>query len=278
LPTIRLYANGLTMGVAGRNDAPSKRGTVRGWSEGSVRRHTAWLYSIDAGSLTRSGEHGYAVTLTVRECPPTERDWRQIRHAWLQWCRDHGATRVHWVVEWQRRRVPHLHAAVYFPAGSAESGMTAAIAWLGTAGEFDPTVNGQWWDTISGVEGWLKYLSKHAARGVRHYQRQGKPDGWETTGRLWGKNGDWPEEEPVEWAGTMQDFHRFRRLVRSWRIADARAAGDPKRIRLARRALRCPLPRLSAVRGVSDWVPQAVAIELAGVVLSARAPFPGRTA
>lgn len=174
---------------------------------------------------------------------------------------------MHWVVEWQRRGTPHLHMAVYAPDHDPHFGPKLVFAWLAVAEQFGARMNAQDYDRISGAEGWLKYLSKHAARGVRHYQRNGKPSGWEKTGRLWGYGGEWPTDAPMTLTLDMAAYHRLRRLVRSWRVADARRALDAattekarraarQRIAYARRMLACPDRRLSSVRGVSDWIPQ----------------------
>ena len=128
---------------------------------------------------------------------------------------------------------------------------------------------------ITGPEGWLKYLSKHASRGVRHYQRQGKPAGWESTGRLYGHGGMWPRVEPIH--GQMDDptFRRMRRMVRSYVVAEARSTllaarpGTPahasarRRLTWARHMLRCNDRSLSAVRGFSGWVPGPALVSMA---------------
>ena len=128
---------------------------------------------------------------------------------------------------------------------------------------------------ITGPEGWLKYLSKHASRGVRHYQRQGKPAGWESTGRLYGHGGMWPRVEPIH--GQMDDptFRRMRRMVRSYVVAEARSTllaarpGTPahasarRRLTWARHMLRCNDRSLSAVRGFSSWVPGPALVSMA---------------
>ena len=58
----------------------------------------------------------------------------------------------------------------------------------------------------------------------------------------------------------------FRRLVRSWRIADARKERDPetrrRRISSARQMLKAPEGWAGRVRGVSEWVPEAASIEM----------------
>lgn len=277
MATLKAYPNGLTMHVNGQGShTRAKRGEVVGWSRAAVRRHTRWLYSIDAPHLDG---RGYAVTLTVRKCPPDAAAWKALREAWLDRVGRMGAIRTHWIVEWQRRGVPHLHAAVYFPEGGegVQAGPLAGARllrhWLDVAGPYGAAAGSQTVKPIDGAVGWLQYLSKHASRGVAHYQRQGKPAGWTKTGRLWGHGGSWPELEPVEVQVTMPTFHRYRRLVRAWRVADARAqlvaATSPDearkaraRVRYARRMLRCDDRNLSTVRGVSEWIDEALALVL----------------
>lgn len=149
--------------------------------------------------------------------------------------------------------------------------------WLDVASEFRPARISQRATPITGPVGWLQYLSKHAARGVAHYQRQGMPPGWERTGRLWGYGGEWPIAEAVEGVLTTQQFWAVRRMVRRYSIASARSramrppacntgASFGKKpaigtraawgqVRAARRLLACNSRELSTVRGVSQWVP-----------------------
>lgn len=267
MPTVTAYRNGASAGSAGRNPAPAKRSTIKGWSPAAVRRHTKWLYSVDAPALDGDG---FALTLTMRETPASADDFHRLRRAWMMRVDRLGASRIHWVIEWQRRGTPHLHCAVYFAPGETPDYAPAQLiaAWLGVADEHGASLQAQHYDSIDGALGWLKYLSKHAARGVKHYQRQGHPEGWERTGRLWGHAGAWPVDAPMRFDMSMPAYHRFRRLVRSWRIADARASGSASRIRYARRMLMCPDPRLSAVRGVSDWLPEDVSLQLVALLES----------
>ena len=67
---------------------------------------------------------------------------------------------------------------------------------------------------------------------------------------------------------SREAYWRYRRLVRSWRIANARQSGDAKRIGHARRMLASSDPKLSAVRGVSDWVPENVSVELVALLIA----------
>lgn len=171
--------------------------------------------------------------------------------------------RLHWVTEWQRRGVPHLHCAIWFP-DRYETLMTTE-AWVEVAGAYGAGLRGQHARPIDGPVGWFRYLSKHAARGVKHYQRSGDniPEGWQSkTGRVWGFSGEWPIAEPRKFH--VQDhtndgdggWFALRRMIRSWRLADARAAGDTWRIRSARSMFRDSDPNLSKLRGFSEWIPE----------------------
>lgn len=278
MPIGKLYLNGLTMGAGGNpNPTGGKRGKVEGWSAAAVRRHTRWLYSVDTQNLDG---HGWSITLTLRDCPPSPEDWARLRKEWLDQVRAAGIIlRTHWVVEWTRRKVPHMHCAVYLREDLPASEVYAVLVgtWLRLASRYGAGPKGQHLAPIDGPLGWLEYLSKHAARGVAHYQRNGKPPGWEKTGRLWGHTGAWPVEEPAEVTITREEFFRFRRLVRSWRVADARRelleapAGAPgalqrekarRRLVFARGMLRSADPDLSRVRGVSEWIPEGLGMAL----------------
>ena len=71
--------------------------------------------------------------------------------------------------------------------------------WRDVAGEYGVSLSAQFVTPITGPLGWLQYLSKHAARGVRHYQRSGRPAGWHNTGRLWRHSrSGWPVVDPVQ--------------------------------------------------------------------------------
>ncbi len=265
---IKLYSNGSKTSVpGGGNPNPPPRGVIGGWSRAAVRRHTQFLYSVETSLL--SG-WGYAYTLTLRDTPKDAATLQAMRRAWEKRVKRFGATRVHWVVEWTRRGVPHIHAAVYFVAELPPDDVPWPLfAWLDVVrgAESSAQLAGQHAAPIYGAEGWLMYLSKHAARGVNHYQRQGKPAGWESSGRLWGKSGDWPVVEPEAVPVSWEEFWRWRRLARSWRIAQARSAGDWERVKYARRMLRCNEPNLSRVRGTSEWMGRDLTAPLLELVL-----------
>lgn len=261
MATISAYPNGSTAHMPRLSPLTherAKRSTVQGWSQAAVRRHTRFLYSVNTDNLTG---YGYAPTLTLRECPASAEDFQRLRDAFLKRLRRMGAVRVHWVAEWQRRRVPHLHMAVYFDQELSKLDQARMLQhWTDVAEPYGASWGAQHLAAIDGPAGWLQYLSKHAARGVAHYQRQGMPPGWEKSGRLWGHTGDWPVEEAMRFDVPREAWFRYRRLVRAWRLADARAEVDPvtraRRIRSARRMLRCTDRKLSEVRGISEWVGQ----------------------
>ncbi len=269
MPVVRLYQHGMTAGVPPRKNDHQRvpRGDVGGWSDAATRRNVRFLYSVLDKELDG---HGYAVTLTVRDCPPTADAWHKMRRAFIRRCERAGMVRLHWVTEWQRRGVPHLHGAMYFPAGTkGRRGESPNLliwdAWDAVARPFGAQFFGQHIKPISDSVGWFQYLSKHAARGVSHYQRSSEnvPKAWQQrTGRMWGHVGHWPVREAVvvSLQGSEGDrgFYAFRRLVRSWRLADARAdpvaKNRPRRISTARRMLACSERGMSEVRGLSEWV------------------------
>jgi hypothetical protein len=74
---------------------------------------------------------------------------------------------------------------------------------------------------------------------------------------MWGKTGDWPVSEPIRIELNNDGYHAFRRIVRGWRIADARSdttKAKRHRIKSARGLLTCHNRFLSEVRGVSEWI------------------------
>lgn len=246
----------------------AKRSAVTGWTKETVRRHTKWLYSVGTDDL--SG-FGYAVTLTLRSCPESSADFHSARRSWLKRVERMGSIRTHWVIEWQRRGFPHLHTAIYFDRElTALEKFQLVQHWIDVAESYGAEHQAQYLLPITGAAGWLQYLSKHAARGAAHYQRAGKPAGWDKTGRLWGHTGEWPVQEALKFHVSQAAFFRYRRLVRSWRIADARQEKDPKtrarRIASARRMIRCNDRTLSEVRGISEWIDQDQLVAFLGLL------------
>lgn len=262
MPTMKLYQNGTStyMGGVGSH-IRAKRGEVVGWSKAAARRQTRWLWSVNSGDL--SG-FGYAVTLTLRDTPESAVEFHALRHAYLKRLERMGTIRVHWVMEFQERGAPHLHMAVYFDRELSEVdfGMLA-VHWMQVGRIFGVDFWAQDVKEIRGDLGWLKYLAKHASRGVYHYQRSGHPDGWDKTGRLWGVGGAWPVVEPVVFEElNNREFYRVRRLMRAWAYADARKVGDSRRMQFLRRSWSTSSSKESRYLGAAEWIPEHVALRL----------------
>lgn len=68
VPVVTVYRHGARAGVAPMRNSHNRgvRGAVTGWSAGATRRNTQFLYSVREDQLTGVG---FAVTLTVKECP-----------------------------------------------------------------------------------------------------------------------------------------------------------------------------------------------------------------
>jgi hypothetical protein len=136
------------------------------------------------------------------------------------------------------------------------------VAWLEIAEAYGPRLRGQFVRPIDDAIGWFRYLSKHAVRGLRHYQRsnENRPAGWEKTGRMWGYLGDWPTRESIRFEVCSCGFVILRRMARQWRIATVREDGNGRQIRAARRMLKAndPQRRQNHLRGLSEWMPENV--------------------
>lgn len=254
MPILKFYPNGSTSGnpPAMNSHKRAKRQDVIGWSKKSARNQKVFFYSVDINQL--SG-HGVSCTLTLRDCPETSDDFHRLRVNLIKRLRRYGLIRGHWLIEWQRRGVPHLHGCFYFDSPSA--GAWIVPSWLEVSAQYGSGWRGQDVKPIYDAVGWLQYLAKHGARGVDHYQRsnENRPQGWEKTGRLWGQVGEWPCREAMKFTVQKEAYWVYRRLVRSWSIAKARAEFDAYQLKYVRRMLTCNDRPLSEVRGTSDWVP-----------------------
>lgn len=271
MPVVNLSHNGLTAGIppVKKNLNPPKRGIISGWSQSASRRNIAFLRSVRPDSLT--GE-SFALTLTIRNCPASPSDWHKLRRSFIKRLERRGLVRLHWVTEWQSRGVPHLHGIAFFPEGVMNS-FDLITQWLEVARPYVCNRKAQDVKPVSHVIGWFQYLSKHAARGYQHYQRNSEniPDKWKAkTGRVWGYVGDWVTDKPIRIELTSNEaFYVFRRLARSWRIADARShpvavysdnhvlmayIPDKKRIGMAKHCLKCNDAKKSRYMGVNEWI------------------------
>ena len=266
MPRVTVLPNGVTASCprfGPLKEAAPKRGLVQGWSRKSTGRLRRWFYAVDGDRLDG---RGFALTLTVRDLPPAAADWTRTREAFKKRIVRAGAVRFQWLTEWQRRGVPHLHGCVWFPEASEVTPELVRDHWLSSAGEWGPGSSAQVVTPLWGLSGWLQYQAKHSSRGVRHYQRANVPEAWrEGTGRLWGTVGAWPLREEVREID-LETFHRFRRLLRSWMVAQARQGAkrpeDWRRVAYLRRMLADPERNRSVVRAVGEFCPEEVSREL----------------
>lgn len=286
------------------------RGKVSGWSPGAARRNVAFLRSVDERTLTGVG---LAITLTVRDCPPSAAAWRRAVKIWIDRQARVGLLRLHWVMEFQRRGTPHLHVAAWYEEGiehlpgpevvalhkdmhgagddHVAAGLQAVRDWLTVTKDFGSGAKGQQVRPLVGPVGWFRYLAKHCGRGRQHYQRQQEalPKSWESVPRVWGYRGSWDLQEPATAELTGKQWFQLRRLARRLRVAEARQGlpcgswremearhpllsrdilrgwggrpgssesfgGKIRRVRFARRMLRCTERKRSEVQGISEWL------------------------
>jgi hypothetical protein len=247
------------------NAVPPPHTATVGWSLGSSRRNTEFLWSVDAAGLEPGG---LTLTLTVRDCPASAAEWKRAREALFQWLRRQGLVRLHWVTEWQRRGVPHLHLALWFGQGLGVHAEVILAKWLDLTATWRASRLAQHWAELYDATGWGLYVSKHAARGAVHYQRSREhlPESWQSgTGRLWGYLGQWPRRDAWKVDVDRQSFYRLRRLLRSRRVAMARACPRAEDrgplIRWSRGMLRNPDAVASAHRGLGEWFEESWSLQ-----------------
>lgn len=254
-----ILQNGVSGSTLSRfSGVPPVRTANQGWTSHAAARNARFLRSVPPDSL--SGQ-GYAVTLTIKDCPASAKLWGGVVRRWLKRLGRLGLVRYHALTEWQKRRCPHLHAAVWFPEGLSPARCMDALlrAWVEVAGEFGAQMNAQHVKGIDGVLGWFRYLDKHATRSVRNYQRSGDsvPVGWKSTGRIWQRGGQWVVVEGVQVVPDDAAFFAARRLRRSAAIAYYRGRNEFKAMAHARNMLTDPDPKRSNVRPFSGWVAMA---------------------
>ena len=192
----------------------------------------------------------------------------------------------YWILEFQGSGNPHLHVLVWIDHEFDVLEQYRALTSWGNMldkSNIGARVQAQVWEPIdmggeivvdgemvpAHPERVLMYLTKHAARGVAHYQRriENMPDDWQyRSGRVWGHDRGLPLREQDDFECSYKEFWQYRRLVRRWRLSEANAITDPDRKRVAvvqaRRMLRCSRPDVSPFRGVSAWVPESAAKQL----------------
>ena len=262
MAVLSVYQHGATCGIPGNNHGMAgKRGIVQGWSHAATKNNIKFLRSVTLAQLSGVG---VAFTLTIKNCPKTGDEWHRLRRAMIKRMERAGMLRLHWVTEWQRRGVPHLHGVAYFEDLESAWKFDFVGHWQAVAGTYGTSQNAQHTAFIHDQLGWLKYLAKHAGRGVSHYQRSidSIPPGWKKTGRVWGHTGEWPIRPPVKIKMEQVAFFRYRRMVKNWRIADARESGNRHRVISARDMLKCNERTLSELRGVSEWQDQELSLRM----------------
>lgn len=265
---------------------PPERTATKGWTPNVARRNEQRLQQIDFDGI--DGVPAF-VTLTMPSGQMGEvsaADFHGWLKRWIQYMKRHGMSHYYWILEFQASGNPHLHVLVWLDHDCDPLEQYKALrSWVGILNKSDvgARLQGQIWEDIdvggelvvdgervpAHPERVLMYLAKHAARGVAHYQRQieNMPDDWQyRSGRVWGHDRGLPLREQEDVETDYPTFHRFRRLVRRWRLAEARGIKDAERRRAAilqaRRSLRCSRRDVSPYRGVSAWLPADVASQL----------------
>lgn len=265
---------------------PPERTATKGWTVNVARRNEQRLQQIDFDAV--EGFPAF-VTLTMPSGQMSDVSAAMFHgwlKRWLQYMKRHGMRHYYWILEFQATGNPHLHLLVWlnhdWDALEQYKALRSWVNMLNKAG-VGARLQGQIWEnidvggeiTVDGEpvpahpERVLMYLAKHAARGVAHYQRQieNMPEDWQyRSGRVWGHDRGLPLRAQQDYECDYATFHCFRRLVRRWRLAEARSIKDYDRRRAAisqaRRCLKCGRPDVSPYRGVSAWVPASVASQL----------------
>ena len=265
---------------------PPERTATKGWTVNVARRNEQRLQQVDFDAV--DGFPAF-VTLTMPSQQMSDVSAAMFHgwlKSWLRFMKRHGMNHYYWILEFQASGNPHLHVLTWIDHEPEPLETYKALrSWVGILDKsgVGARIQGQIWEqidvggeiTVDGEkvpahpERVLMYLAKHAARGVAHYQRQiaNMPEDWQyRSGRVWGHDRGLPLREQQDVECDYPTFHRFRRLVRRWRLAEARAIKDHDRRRQAivqaRRSLRCARRDVSPYRGVSAWLPADVASQL----------------
>lgn len=257
MPVLRSLPGGYTVAcipaVMGAGLPGGNRGTIASWSRQAAARNTRFLRAQPRDGFDDG--QPLACTLTLGRCPESSELWASMRNRFLRRVRRLGLIRLHWVVEWTRRGWPHLHCSVWLAEGVENGAERIVAAWLSVTEGYRTLERAQHVTPMHQAGGWLRYVGKHAARGVTHYQRSRNtlPAGWVTSGRMWGHRGEWCEPSSIDVPMSEAEFHQLRRLRRRLEVARARVRGDRHAERVATRMWRCGDERRSRVRGISAW-------------------------
>lgn len=273
---------------------PPERTATKGWTVNVARRNEQRLQQVDFDAV--DGVPAF-VTLTM---PARQMDEvsAAMFHAWLkkwlQYMKRHGMSHYYWILEFQASGNPHIHVLVWLDREWEPLEQFKALrSWVNMLNNSDvgARLQGQIWEPIdvggelvvdgervpAHPERVLMYLAKHAARGVAHYQRQlsNMPEDWQyRSGRVWGHDRGLSLRTQQDFETDYPTFWTFRRLVRRWRLAEARNIKDRDRrrqaISQARGSLRCGRRDVSPYRGVSAWIPSDVASALLDAAVNMR--------
>lgn len=261
-----------------------KRSTCQGWTYAAARRNEQTLQCIDFDAIDG---YTYAITLTIPSSAMhavTPKQFHRWLDNWLKTARRRGMLHYYWILEFTAVGTPHLHITIWMASRCDREVQRLLLAWLRTLkrNNIYGSINAQDARTVVTAatddpyfagpptpERWLSYLSKHASRGVAHYQRQieNMPPEWqEHSGRVWGHDRNLPLKPPEKMALSQQAFWIVRRWARNWLTAEAATASDPDKrrrgISTCRRFLKCNDLELSASRGLGAWCPERVAMQL----------------
>ena len=242
---LKIGGSGLSAGYglgnpagAEREEGYGLRGKVIGYSAAALRREKAWLRSVNPHDLEQANYLGLSATFTMRHCPSSARELSSRRKAFFQSLRRDGMRLFHYSTEWHTRlnknlpahlygkSVPHYHKALMFPGHEEYKEIVPEVRrhYERTFGELGVSQKSQYITPIYDAVGWLKYSSKHTARGLSHIQKSNAsiPEEFYTgTGQLWGKGGEWPCS--VELMFLMQsEFWRLRDLLQNKTLCEAR--------------------------------------------------------
>ena len=194
-----------------------------GWTFGVARRHSDFLCQINEKAVDG---FGLSLSFTVGFIPKTAADFFKVRRRFWRLVKEQcpPIIRRHWLVEFQSRRAPHMHSAVYFSA--PVSSVLLKRLWMRAARDYRPALISQDIKPLRKIAALMRYFDRHAGRAAWHKQRSPEsiPPGWEyKTGRMWGRSGAWPLQEILVYRMALPAFHCARRLLRSWAVADSRS-------------------------------------------------------
>lgn len=263
MPVWTLWQSGCTFGTPptlpnNKKRDVEKRGEVIGWTPKATRSLTKWLYGADVKDLGQ----GLAFTLTIKDLPDDAAAWQNVRAKFFKRLKRLGVSHLHWLTEWQLRKMPHLHGCLWFPPGAQINPRIKSLisnAWLQSAKQYSPAEHCQDVKEMHSYLGWKQYLSKHASRSAHNSQRctSNMPETWKTSGRMWGCWGDF-EIKKIELELCEKGGHALRRIIKGWRIATARSEPHPQkrktRLQSAKKLYRSDIKNLSSVRGFSEWL------------------------